>query len=134
MAGILGPLIHRSLDRPAETGDIPVHASKADCPMPTLIRLLVVLLVLAGLAFGAMFALVATVTPRDKQVTIRIPARDLVPTPDRDPLVRREIDTSRPVTPVETPAAEVPAAETPDAAPAEGADADGVVTLQQGTE
>ena len=102
--------------------------------MPTLIRLLVVLLVLAGLAFGAMFALVATVTPRDKQVTIRIPARDLVPTADRDPLVRREIDTSRPVTPVETPAAEVPAAETPDAAPAEGADADGVVTLQQGTE
>jgi hypothetical protein len=102
--------------------------------MPTLIRLLVVLLVLAGLAFGAMFALVATVTPRDKQVTIRIPARDLVPTPDRDPLVRREIDTSRPVTPVETPAAEVPAAETPDAAPDEGADADGVVTLQPGTE
>jgi hypothetical protein len=62
-------------------------------------------------------------------VTIRIPARDLVPTPDRDPLVRREIDTSRPVTPVETPAAE-----TPDAAPAEGAGADGVVTLQPGTE
>jgi hypothetical protein len=102
--------------------------------MPTLIRLLVVLLVLVGIAFGAMFALVATVTPREKQVTIRIPARDLVPTPDRDPLVRREIDTSRPVAPAETPAVDTPAAsaETP-AAPAEGDDS-GVVTLQPGTE
>lgn len=103
--------------------------------MPTLIRLLVVLLVLVGLAFGAMFALVATVTPRDKQVTVRIPARDLVPTPDRDPLVRREIDTSRPATPAaETPAVETPAApaETP-AAPAEGGEGD-VVTRQQGIE
>jgi hypothetical protein len=103
--------------------------------MPTLIRLLVVLLVLAGIAFGAMIALVATVTPRDKQVTIRIPARDLVPQAERDPLVRREIDTSRPVAPAETPAAEAPAApaETP-AAPAGGGDAGDVVTLQPGTE
>lgn len=107
--------------------------------MPTLIRLFVVLLVLVGLAFGAMVALVATVTPRDKQVTIRIPARDLVPAPDRDPLVRREIDTSRPAAPAETPPADTPAAPAdataaPAAAPAGGADQDGVVTLQPGTE
>lgn len=102
--------------------------------MPTLIRLLVVLLVLAGIVLGAMFALVATVTPREKQVTIRIPARDLVPAPDRDPLVRREIDTSRPAAPADTPA-EAPAApaETPPA-PAEGGDDNGVVTLQPGVE
>lgn len=104
--------------------------------MPTLIRLLVVLLVLAGIAFGAMFALVATVTPRDKQVTIRIPARDLVPTAANDPLVRREIDTSRPTTPVDSPAVETPA--TP-AAPADGPTDSGenqgdVVTLEPGRE
>ena len=100
--------------------------------MPTLIRLIVVLLVLAGIAFGAMFALVATVTPREKQVTVRIPARDLVPSAANDPLVRREIDTSRPTTPVETPA--VAPAETP-AAPTDTTGNDGdVVTVQQGVE
>jgi len=101
--------------------------------MPTLIRLIVVLLVLAGIAFGAMFALVATVTPRDKQVTIRIPARDLVPSATNDPLVRREIDTSRPTTPVEAPAAETPA--TPVEAPADNGENQGdVVTVEQGVE
>jgi hypothetical protein len=69
--------------------------------MPTLIRLFVVLLVLAGLAFGGMVALVAMVTPKEKEVTIRIPARDLVPSRERDPLVTREIDTNR-----QAPAAE----------------------------
>ena len=109
--------------------------------MPTLIRLIVVLLVLAGIAFGAMFVLVATVTPRDKQVTVRIPARDLVPSATNDPLVRREIDTTRPTTPA--PAIDVPA--TPGEAPAtpaapadvpadNGENQGPVVTLQPGTE
>jgi len=98
--------------------------------MPTLIRLIIVLLVLVGIAFGGMLALVATVEPRDKQVTIRIPARDLVPAPDRDPLVRREIDTTRPVAPAESPAVAEPAA--PAEAPA--ADDGDVVTMQQGIE
>ena len=99
--------------------------------MPTLIRLIVILLVLVGLGYGAMFALVAIVQPRDKDVTIRIPARDLMPSTQRDPLVRREINTTR--TP-EAPAAEpVPAA--PAVAPATEAPADGeVVTRQQGVE
>lgn len=101
--------------------------------MPTLIRLLVVLLVLAGIAFGAMFALVATVTPREKQVTIRIPARDLVPSAANDPLVRREIDTSRPTTPVETPPADTPA--TPAETSADDGENEGdVVTVEQGVE
>lgn len=104
--------------------------------MPTLIRLLVVLLVLAGIVFGAMFALVATVNPRDKQVTIRIPARELVPSAANDPLVRREIDTSRPTTPVEAPAAETPATPAvPADAPADNGENQGeVVTVEQGTE
>ena len=99
--------------------------------MPTLIRLIVILLVLVGLGYGAMFALVAMVQPRDKDVTIRIPARDLLPQTQRDPLVRREINTTR--TP-EAPAAE-PAPVAPTVAPATEAPADGeVVTRQQGVE
>jgi hypothetical protein len=102
--------------------------------MPTLIRLFVVLLVLAGLAFGGMVALVAMVEPNEKEVTLRIPARDLLPSRERDPLVTREIDTTR-----QTPAAEpAPAAATAPAEPApvaEPAGEDGeVVTLAPGIE
>lgn len=101
--------------------------------MPTLIRLIVILLVLVGLGYGAMFALVAFVTPRDKDVTVRIPARDLLPSTQRDPLVRREIDTTRaPAAPAAEPA---PAVEEPAAAPATEEPAEGeVVTRQQGVE
>jgi len=96
--------------------------------MPTLIRLLVILLVLVGLAYGGMFALVAAVDPGEKEITVRIPTRELVAAPDREPLVRREIDTSRTADsppPVETGAA--PA----DTVPAEPADAE-VQTLEPG--
>ena len=106
--------------------------------MPTLIRLLVILLVLAGLAYGGMLALVAMVKPPEELVTIRIPARELVPPAEREPLVRREIDTSRTAT---SPAPAEPVAEEPAVAPAEGAPAaeapaeDGsVVTLAPGVE
>jgi len=83
--------------------------------MPTLIRLLVILLVLVGLAYGAMVGLVAMVDPGEKEVTVRIPARDLVASPERAPVVRREIDTTRaaPAAQPETPAVQpaTPAAE-----------------------
>ena len=46
--------------------------------MPTLIRLVITLLFLAGLAYGGMIALVAFVKPAPKEVTVRIPARDLL--------------------------------------------------------
>lgn len=109
--------------------------------MPTLIRLLVILLVLAGLAYGAMFGLVAVVTPKQKDVTIRIPQRELVAAPERDPLVKREINTTRkpdapatdtPAAAADTPAADVPAADVPADAttPNEG----DVVTKVQGVE
>ncbi|HEV2513746.1 MAG TPA: hypothetical protein VGV07_00730 [Devosia sp.] len=103
--------------------------------MPTLIRLIVILLVLVGLGYGAMFALVAMVQPRDKEVTVRIPARDLVPSAQRDPLVRREINTTRqPEAPATTPpAAEAPAlsVEPTTEVPADDGE---VVTRQQGIE
>jgi len=87
--------------------------------MPTLIRLLVILLVLVGLAYGAMFALVATVDPGEKEVTVRIPARELVASPERAPVVRREIDTTR-TAPAAQPATPAPAAE-PAPTPGSGA-------------
>lgn len=89
--------------------------------MPTLIRLIVIFAALAGLAYGGMFALVAAVDPGEKEITVRIPTRDLIAAPAREPLVRREIDTSRTVAP--PPPVE--------AAPAEPADGD-VVTLAPG--
>ena len=102
--------------------------------MPTLIRLLVVVLILGGLAFGGMVALVAVVSPREKDVTIRIPARELVASPDSGPIVRREINTTR--TDTTAPAAPAAPAATEPAAPpsAEPAPADDVVTLEQGVE
>lgn len=78
--------------------------------MPTLIRLLVILLILAGLAYGGMFALVAAVDPGEKEITVRIPMRQLLAAQEREPLVRREIDTSRTATP---PAAAAPAEPAP---------------------
>lgn len=82
--------------------------------MPTLIRLIVVLLVLGGIGYGAMLALVMTVTPTEKDVTIRIPARDLVP---NQQIEQRQIDTSaKPAAPADTapPAADTPPAITDD--------------------
>ena len=109
--------------------------------MPTLIRLLVILLVLAGLGYGAMFGLVAAVTPKQKDVTIRIPPRELVAGPERDPLVKREINTTRkadvpatetPAVAAGTPAPAAPAADVPaDATTPNGGD---VVTKEQGVE
>ena len=46
--------------------------------MPTLIRLLVVLIILGGLGLAGMFALTVMVDPGEKDITIKIPARELV--------------------------------------------------------
>ena len=46
--------------------------------MPTLIRLIITLLFLAGLVYAGMFGLVAFVEPTQKEQTIRIPARELL--------------------------------------------------------
>lgn len=46
--------------------------------MPTLIRLIISLLFLAGLAYAGMIALIAFVEPTPQEVTIRIPTRDLL--------------------------------------------------------
>jgi len=45
--------------------------------MPSLIRFLIVLLFLAALVFGGMVALTIFVEPPEREVTQRIPSRDL---------------------------------------------------------
>lgn len=49
--------------------------------MPTLIRLIIALLFIAGLVYGGMVALVAFVEPTQKEVRVRIPTRDLLNEP-----------------------------------------------------
>ena len=46
--------------------------------MPTLFRLLITLLFLAGLAYAGMFALVTFVKPEPKEVSRTIPTRDFL--------------------------------------------------------
>lgn len=66
--------------------------------MPTLIRLFIFLLVLAGLAFGGMLVLTMTVDPGEKDITIKIPSRDLVASPETDPLgIKKPITVPDPV-------------------------------------
>lgn len=47
--------------------------------MPTLFRFLTILAVLAGLAYGAMYALAVYVEPRTGEMTVRIPPERLNP-------------------------------------------------------
>lgn len=45
--------------------------------MPSLFRFLFTLAVLAGIAYGAMFALVIYVEPREREISIRVPTDDI---------------------------------------------------------
>ncbi|KQZ96030.1 histidine kinase [Mesorhizobium sp. Root157] len=47
--------------------------------MPTLFRFIVTLAVLAGIVYGAMFALVMFVEPKQAELSVRIPAEKLLP-------------------------------------------------------
>jgi hypothetical protein len=47
--------------------------------MPSLIRLIVILGLLAGIVYGGMAALVAYVEPNQREMTIRIPNERLQP-------------------------------------------------------
>lgn len=49
--------------------------------MPTLIRLIVALLFIGALCYAGLFALTIFVTPTQKQITVKIPQRELVLTP-----------------------------------------------------
>jgi phage shock protein PspC (stress-responsive transcriptional regulator) len=47
--------------------------------MPSLIRFVIVLLFLGGLVAAGMYALTIFVQPQEREVTVRLPARDLFP-------------------------------------------------------
>ncbi len=47
--------------------------------MPTLFRLVVTLLILAGVVYGVMFALVMFVEPRTAEISVRVPPAKLEP-------------------------------------------------------
>ncbi|MEQ8308949.1 MAG: histidine kinase [Hoeflea sp.] len=47
--------------------------------MPTLFRFLVFCAIIAGIVYGAMFALVLYVEPVERDVTIRVPTEKLNP-------------------------------------------------------
>lgn len=47
--------------------------------MPTLFRFLVVIAILAGIVYGAMFALVTFVEPNTGEISVRVPADRLNP-------------------------------------------------------
>lgn len=49
--------------------------------MPSLFRFLFIIAVLAGIAYGAMFALVTFVEPNQGEMSIRVPAERLNPQP-----------------------------------------------------
>lgn len=49
--------------------------------MPTLFRFLVIIGVIAGTIYGAMFALVTFVEPKKGEMTVRIPAEKVNPKP-----------------------------------------------------
>jgi Tat protein secretion system quality control protein TatD with DNase activity len=67
--------------------------------MPTLFRLLITVLFLAGLVYAGMFALVSFVEPNPKDIVQRIPTRDLL----------GESDAPRPGMPVPNVSAQPPA-------------------------
>ena len=70
--------------------------------MPTLFRLLITLIFLAGLVYAGMFALVSFVEPDPKEVSVRIPTREFLgeDAPSRPGLPSPNVTSS----PSETPA------------------------------
>ena len=81
--------------------------------MPTLIRLFLVLVFLGGLGFAGMIALTVMVDPGEKDITVKIPARELVPAGGGDIIDVNDLPDPVNIAPVssseETVSAEEPA-------------------------
>lgn len=73
------PSSHNGTDLPQCAAQCP--KDRPEAPMPTLFRFVVTLAVLAGIAYGAMFALVMFVQPKQAELSVRIPAEKLAPKP-----------------------------------------------------
>jgi hypothetical protein len=103
--------------------------------MPTLIRLLIVLVILAVLVLGGMVALTLLVNPPEKDVTIKIPARELVPpapgADNSDPLGINVLPTPVGIAPKQESAAPPSGELAIDTQDEDGTES-GVVTLEPG--
>jgi hypothetical protein len=81
--------------------------------MPTLIRLFLVLVFLGGLGFAGMIALTVMVDPGEKDIMVKIPARELVPAGGGDIIDVNDLPDPVNIAPVssseETVSAEEPA-------------------------
>ena len=98
--------------------------------MPTLVRLLIVLIILAGLGFAGMIALTVMVDPGEKDVTIKIPARDLVSTTGSNgPIDVNNLPAPVNVAPKDPSASSAPASGPSDLAVDENASESGVKTV-----
>jgi hypothetical protein len=53
--------------------------------MPSLIRFLVFCAVVAGIVYGAMYALVIFVEPKPREITVRVPIERVNPAPNAAP-------------------------------------------------
>ena len=86
--------------------------------MPTLIRLFLVLAFLAGLGFAGMIALTVMVDPGEKDITVKIPARELMPAGGGGDIIDVN-DLPDPVNVVPHASSEEPSASSEDPAPAD---------------
>ena len=83
--------------------------------MPTLIRLVIFLLFIAGLGYAGMFALAVMVDPGEKEIVTRIPARDF--RPEASTNRPRPFVESEPAPPTNTQAAAPQNSQAPATAP-----------------
>lgn len=82
--------------------------------MLSLVRFVIILAILAGVGYGAMFALVALVEPNTREMTVRVPSSSINPSPA--PMPRAAPELIGPVAPIDpSSTGEIPAAtaETP---------------------
>ena len=73
--------------------------------MPTLVRLFVFLLIVAGLGFAGMIALTIMVDPGEKDITIKIPARELAQAQTNKPIDLNDLPAPVNVVPKDSSAA-----------------------------
>ena len=93
--------------------------------MPTLIRLFLVLVFLGGLGFAGMIALTMMVDPGEKDITVKIPARELVPADGGDVIDVNDLPDPVNIAPVSS--AEQPAASSEEPAQDNGSEVETVV-------
>lgn len=71
--------------------------------MPSLIRFLLSIAVLAGLVYGAMYALVLYVKPQQREMSVRVPTDQINPVRAPQPAAPLSVEDSDAADPTEAP-------------------------------